>query len=65
MAYHVVVTPRAKRDVQELYDWIAGRSLDGANRWADAFEDAVRRLAVDPLGYGVAPEGDVHTEVIR
>ena len=65
MTYRVVVTPRAKLDLQELYDWIASRSVEGANRWADAFEDAVRRLDDDPQAYGLAPESDAHPEAIR
>lgn len=65
MPFQVGLTLRARQELQGLYDWIADRSPDGANRWADAFEEAIERLAANPAGYGVAPESGSSPEVIR
>jgi hypothetical protein len=38
MTYRVVVLARARLDVAGIYDWIADRSPEGAQRWFDQFE---------------------------
>ena len=65
MPRRVSVTQRARHEFLSLFYWIASRSPDGAARWADAFHDAVERLATNPDGYGVAPESRRHPETIR
>ena len=65
MSYRVVVMPAAEREFQALYDWIAIRSREGAGRWANAYFAALSRLAFNPEGYGLAPEGEDHPETIR
>jgi plasmid stabilization system protein ParE len=40
MTYTVVILARARRDVQQIYDWIAERSPEGAERWFASFEEA-------------------------
>jgi toxin ParE1/3/4 len=54
----VVVLARARHDVQEIYDWIAARSPEGAERWLDRFEQAVKTLPSNPFIAPVAPESD-------
>lgn len=47
-----VLTPRAKRDVNEIWDYIAIDNIDAANRVADALESAMLTLAKNPgLGH--------------
>jgi plasmid stabilization system protein ParE len=59
MSYRVRILPRAERDAQQIFNWIAERSPDGAVRWWDAFDTAVEKLAARPLGYGLAPEDEL------
>jgi plasmid stabilization system protein ParE len=35
MSYRVVVLARARLDVDVIYDWIADRSPEGAQRWLE------------------------------
>ena len=39
-----------------MYDYIATRSPEGAERWLTAFEEAIRRLKVNPFQYALAIE---------
>lgn len=65
MPHEVVVLPSADRDFQAVYDWLRERSKPGADRWANAFLDALSRLEDHPEGYGLAPEDRDHPETIR
>jgi plasmid stabilization system protein ParE len=47
-----VLTPRASRDVNDIWDSIAGDSLEAADRVLDALESAMVKLAKNPgLGH--------------
>lgn len=65
MSFHVRIVPRAERDVQQIFDWLAARSADGALRWWDAFELAAAKLSENPLGYGLAPENELADTELR
>lgn len=57
MADHrVVVTRRAERDADGIYDWLARRSREGARKWYAAFRKMLRTLAKDPVRHAQAPE---------
>ncbi len=56
MKYHVIVLARARRDVASIYDWIAERSAEGAQRWLDQFEKAAAALETNPFIAPLAPE---------
>ena len=43
-----VLTPRAKQDVNDLWDYIAGDNVEGADRVLDALETAMAKLAKNP-----------------
>jgi len=43
-----ILTPRAKRDVNEIWDYIAGDSIEAADRVLKALEHAMRMLARNP-----------------
>jgi plasmid stabilization system protein ParE len=58
MTYRVVVLRRAEEQVAAIIEWISQASLSGAERWTDAFEAALERLAADPLRFGGAPEAE-------
>ena len=37
MTFQVTVLPQAQGDVDQIYSWIAERSLDGATLWYEKF----------------------------
>jgi toxin ParE1/3/4 len=43
-----VLTPRAKRDVSDIWDYIAGDNIAAADRVVGALNDAIVRLAKNP-----------------
>lgn len=59
MTRRVTTLPRAERDAQSIFDWISERTPEGARRWWDALEEATRRVAANPEGFGLAPENDL------
>jgi plasmid stabilization system protein ParE len=65
MTREVDLTRRARRDVEEIYEWIAERSRDGANRWYAAFLQALEGLAANPEGKGLAPESREFDQEVR
>jgi plasmid stabilization system protein ParE len=62
MTLKLNIVPRAERDAQRIFDWIAERSPDGAIRWYAALENAARKLILNPEAYGLAPE-DEHVDL--
>jgi plasmid stabilization system protein ParE len=50
------ILPRAERDAQVIFDYIAERSPNGAIRWWRAFESAAEKLIDNPNRYGFAAE---------
>jgi antitoxin ParD1/3/4/toxin ParE1/3/4 len=43
-----ILTPRAKRDVNEIWDYIANDNIEAADRVLDALESAMVKLAKSP-----------------
>lgn len=43
-----VLTPRAKRDVNDIWDYIASDNIEAADRVLDALESAMVKLAKSP-----------------
>lgn len=41
--------PLAQTDVLEIWDYIAGDSLAGADRWVDCLDEQFRLLAAQPM----------------
>ncbi len=56
MSYRVVVPARARHDVDAIYDRLAERSPEGAQRWLNQFQKATEALENHPLIGPVAPE---------
>lgn len=65
MSFHVRIVRRAEQDAQQIFDWLAMRSAEGAIRWWDAFELAVAKLGENPLSYGLAPENELSDMELR
>ncbi len=43
-----ILTPRAKRDVNDIWDYIASDNIEAADRVLDALESAMVKLAKNP-----------------
>jgi plasmid stabilization system protein ParE len=56
LRYRVVVQAGARLDVANIYDWIASRSAEGAQRWLDQFEKVAAALETNPFIAPLAPE---------
>lgn len=65
MSQPVRLTAEAVANQNEIADWIAGHSLDGALRWLDAFEDAIRRIGDTPEAFSLAPENGYSDRELR
>ena len=70
MSLKVVTLPEAEADFETIYSYIVERSQQGAYAWANAFDEACKKLAVNPGVYGLAPESsevdlDVHQLVFK
>jgi|CXWL01.1.fsa_nt_gi plasmid stabilization system protein ParE len=65
MAYRVKLTPRAQKDIEELYRWVIRRApLQGAV-WYNGLIDAIGSLADHPQRCPISPEGVELREEVR
>lgn len=65
MNYSLHIGRRARRDLQQIYSWIAERSQSGAQRWFEAFERAASQVARDPLAFGTALGDEANDAELR
>jgi plasmid stabilization system protein ParE len=67
MKYHVVVQPRAERDIQLAAHWILGQSgsLASALRWARALRTKIATLSSNPGRCPIDPDSDVYGHDVR
>jgi plasmid stabilization system protein ParE len=56
MKYNVVALRRADADIRHITDWIAARSLPGAEAWLEAYEQLFPRLAEQADSFAAALE---------
>lgn len=56
MTLSLKILPRAQRDAQCIFDYLAERSPQGAADWWDAFEVAAQDAACGVVEYSLAPE---------
>jgi plasmid stabilization system protein ParE len=56
MSFSLRILPRAEKDAQHIFDYIADRSPEGALRWWDALQQAARKITENPERYGYALE---------
>jgi plasmid stabilization system protein ParE len=54
----VRILNRARADVDEQFNWLVGRSLQGAISWYLAFGRAVDIMGASPESYPLAPESE-------
>jgi plasmid stabilization system protein ParE len=43
-----ILTPRAKQDINEIWDYIADDNIEAADRVLDALDNAINKLAKNP-----------------
>ena len=67
MTYHVVVQPRAERDIQLAAHWILGQSGSPATavRWARSLRAKIATLKTSPQRCPIDPDSEVYGEEVR
>jgi plasmid stabilization system protein ParE len=67
MTYHVVIQPRAERDIRTSALWILGQSGSGATalRWARNLRARVATLKTSPQRCPVDPDSEAYGEEVR
>ena len=58
MSHKLTILSHAHRDFAEIVAWLAKASLQGADRWINAFDTALSSIAENPFGFGLAPEDE-------
>lgn len=56
MKLQLVILPRAERDLEAIFCYIAERNSKGALRWLEAFKTASARTVDFPESHALAPE---------
>ena len=65
MKFHVVLTRRAKYDLDDILTWIERRSQQGAQTWARRWKKIVDQLSTGADACVLAPESAHHDTEIR
>ncbi len=58
MSVSVTIQSHANLDFAEIVNWLSKSSVDGANRWIDAFDAALTAIAQSPFEHPLAPEDE-------
>jgi len=58
MTYHVDITPRAERDLAQLFKHINARDSDSALNWYHGLKEAILSLKQHPNRCAVTPENE-------
>jgi plasmid stabilization system protein ParE len=65
MTYHVEITAKALREIDEALEWYAVRSLRTAISWYVNLMEAVRDLGDNPERFELAPENEWYPGELR
>lgn len=65
MKLQLVILPRAERDLEAIFCYIAERNSEGAFRWLEAFKSASAKTVDFPESYALAPEHHDNDREIR
>jgi len=63
--FHVEITARAKRDLDEIFRWIVKRSPQGAATWHRRWLEILDYLESSAGHASLAPENDDHEQTIQ
>ena len=58
MKFRVRLTAEAVRNQNEIADWIAERSVNGALSWLDALDRVLQQLSTNPESFPLAVEDE-------
>jgi toxin ParE1/3/4 len=65
MSFRVILESRAHRQFKQIVRWLSDRSPPGADRWLDAFDNAVDQLERNADGCALAPENSLVKRELR
>ena len=65
MTRDVILTSRATRDIDGIYDWISERSIGGAEAWYKSLTTTLESLSTSAEIHALAPENAAFTDEIR
>ncbi len=65
MDYQVRVSERAKRDIEDDFQYVQAHAPESAVRWRYGIEQKVLSLRAFPSGFGLAPENDHEEAELR
>ena len=65
MNYRIIIQPRAEREIEAAYRWIAERSPRGAVKWYNGLQKAIQSLSRYPRRCSLAPESEAFDWEIR
>lgn len=65
MRFRVEISRESEQNATAIFEWIEGRSSDGARRWWEAFTTVLESLTKHPESFALAPEADAFDEAIR
>ena len=65
MTFKLRILPRAEHDIQCIFEYIAGRTPEGSQRWWKAFQEAALRAQSHPVQYPFAPENSLSPYELR
>ena len=63
--YDVITQPRAERDIEAAYRWLAEQAPAAANEWFDGISDALDSLGEMPERCPIAPEAKHFKQEVR
>ena len=65
MTHVIRMLSDANRDFATIVEWLQSKSLDGANRWIDAFDAALTAITEAPLQQSLASEDEFIRRDVR
>ena len=65
MIYDLLLSARLKQAIEQIIDYLAKRSPQGAAAWCEQWEKVLASLKQNPLQHGLAPESAEYDAEIR
>jgi plasmid stabilization system protein ParE len=65
MNYELLLTRETEASVEQIIDYLAKRSPQGAVSWCEQWENVLAALKLNPLQHGLAPESAEYAAEIR
>ena len=65
MSFRVRLTAEAVRNQNDIADWIAQHSIDGALRWLDSLSHILAQISSSPLSFAMAAEDEFSHRELR